>query len=132
VISVYNAEGHFVKNERDAYSVNSVTAERALDGSVTVAFGGCDDDDADCLPIFPTGTTWSASTDHGPRSSTATGRSPRCSPRNDGSGEPSRSLARDLLGLGLVGQGVDVALLEHPLGDEDRVQHAWEPRVGMQ
>jgi hypothetical protein len=42
-----------VKNDRDAYSVNSVTAERDLDGSVTVAFGGCDDEDANCLPIFP-------------------------------------------------------------------------------
>jgi hypothetical protein len=51
-ISVYDAEGHFVKNERDAYSLNNITATRNSDGSVTVQFGGCDDKDANCLPIF--------------------------------------------------------------------------------
>ena len=39
-ISVYNAEGYFEPNERDAYSVNSITAARNDDGSVTVRFGG--------------------------------------------------------------------------------------------
>ena len=39
-------------------------------------------------------------------------------------------LARNLIGLGLVVQGVDVALLEYALGDEDSVQYAWEPAVG--
>ena len=33
-------------------------------------------------------------------------------------------------GLGLVIQRVDGALLEHALGDEDRVQYSWESRVG--
>jgi hypothetical protein len=32
--------------------------------------------------------------------------------------------------LGLVSQRVDVALLEHALGNEDRVQRAWEPCIG--
>jgi hypothetical protein len=52
-ISVYDAEGHFVKNDRDAYTLNSVTANRDPDGSVTVRFGGCEDQGANCLPIFP-------------------------------------------------------------------------------
>jgi hypothetical protein len=39
-------------------------------------------------------------------------------------------LREDLVGLGLVSEGVDVAFLEHALGDEDRVQYAWESRVG--
>jgi hypothetical protein len=36
----------------------------------------------------------------------------------------------NLIRLGLVVQRVDVALLEYALGDEDRVQYAWEARVG--
>jgi hypothetical protein len=51
-VSVYDAEGHFVKNDRDAYTLNSVTANRDPDGSVTVQFGGCEDQGANCLPIF--------------------------------------------------------------------------------
>ncbi|PRC45281.1 carboxylesterase, partial [Mycobacterium sp. ITM-2017-0098] len=35
-ITVYNAEGYFTPNPADAYSVNSVTAKRGTDGSVTV------------------------------------------------------------------------------------------------
>ena len=50
-VSVYNAEGFFEPNDRDAYSVNSITAERAEDGSVTVNFGGCADARPNCLPI---------------------------------------------------------------------------------
>ena len=34
-ISVYNAQGYFEPNERDAYSVNSITAARNDDGTVT-------------------------------------------------------------------------------------------------
>ena len=37
-ISVYNAKGFFEKNEHDLYTVNSVTATRGADGSVTVRF----------------------------------------------------------------------------------------------
>ena len=50
-ISVYNAEGYFEPNDRGAYSVNNITATPNDDGSVTVHFGGCDDDRPNCLPI---------------------------------------------------------------------------------
>lgn len=51
-ISVYNAAGFFEANERDAYSVNNITATPNDDGSVTVSFGGCRDDRPNCLPIM--------------------------------------------------------------------------------
>ena len=51
-ISVYNADGFFEANERDAYSVNNITATPNDDGSVTVSFGGCRDDRPNCLPIM--------------------------------------------------------------------------------
>jgi hypothetical protein len=38
-------------NDLNAYTVNNVTAKRNADGSVTVQFGGCDGDLANCLPI---------------------------------------------------------------------------------
>lgn len=76
-ISVYDAAGHFVKNDLDAYALNNITAQRDPDGSVTVQFGGCDGQQANCLPIFLAGTTWSASTNPGPRFSTAGGASPK-------------------------------------------------------
>jgi hypothetical protein len=50
-ISVYNAEGYFEPNERGAYSVNSITAARNDDGSVTVRFGGDGDPASNSLPI---------------------------------------------------------------------------------
>jgi para-nitrobenzyl esterase len=52
-ISVYNRAGYFEKNELEAYSVNNVTATPNADGSVTVQFGGCNRDIANCLPIMP-------------------------------------------------------------------------------
>ena len=39
-ISVYNKDGYFEKNARDAYTVNNVTAKPNADGSVTIHFGG--------------------------------------------------------------------------------------------
>jgi hypothetical protein len=51
-ISVYNAAGYFEPNDRDAYSVNSVTAIPDDDGSITVHLGGCADDRPNCLPIM--------------------------------------------------------------------------------
>jgi hypothetical protein len=51
-ISLYNADGFFEPNERDAYSVNNVTATPNDDGSVTVNFGGCEGDRPNCLPIM--------------------------------------------------------------------------------
>ena len=50
-ISVYNADGFFEQNDRDAYSVNNITATPNDDGSITVHFGGCGDDRPNCLPI---------------------------------------------------------------------------------
>jgi hypothetical protein len=52
-ISVYDAEGLFRRNDRDAYTLNNVTAVKDADGSVTMRFGGCDDGKVNCLPIFP-------------------------------------------------------------------------------
>lgn len=51
-VSLYNAEGYYEKNDYNAYSVNSVTAKRADDGSVAVQFGGCDGKIPNCLPIM--------------------------------------------------------------------------------
>jgi hypothetical protein len=51
-ISLYNARGFFEPNDRNAYSVNSVTGTQNDDGSITVHFGGCEDDRVNCLPIM--------------------------------------------------------------------------------
>jgi hypothetical protein len=51
-ISVYNAAGYFEPNGQGAYSVNSITAVRNGDGSVTVHFGGCGDGRPNCLPVM--------------------------------------------------------------------------------
>jgi hypothetical protein len=51
-ISVYNADGYFEPNDRNAYSVNNISAIPSEDGSVTVHFGGCDESPPpNCLPI---------------------------------------------------------------------------------
>jgi hypothetical protein len=50
-VSVYNAKGFFEKNDRNAYTLNNITAKKADDGSVNVQFGGCDGKIANCLPI---------------------------------------------------------------------------------
>ncbi len=52
-VTVYNADGYFTPNAADAYSVNSVTAARGDDGTVTIQFGGCDGAAANCLPVTP-------------------------------------------------------------------------------
>ena len=46
------ATGFFEPNDRNAYSVNNITAAPNVDGSITVHFGGCDDDRPNCLPIM--------------------------------------------------------------------------------
>ena len=51
-ISLYNADGFFQANDRNAYSVNNITATPNDDGSVTVRFGGCGDGQPNCLPIM--------------------------------------------------------------------------------
>ncbi|AMO25312.1 carboxylesterase [Ramlibacter tataouinensis] len=50
-ISVYNAEGWFIPNKENAYTINNITAKRGADGSVAVQFGGCDGTVPNCLPI---------------------------------------------------------------------------------
>lgn len=52
-VIVYDATGHPQKNPFNAYSLNSITAEKAADGSVAVRFGGCDGRLANCLPTIP-------------------------------------------------------------------------------
>jgi hypothetical protein len=49
-VSVYNEDGFFEPNDRNAYSVNNLTATKNDDGSVTVHFGG-DDDRPNLIPI---------------------------------------------------------------------------------
>jgi hypothetical protein len=49
-VSVYNAEGYYEPNQYDAYSLNSITAKKAKDGTVTIQFGDCDGKIANCLP----------------------------------------------------------------------------------
>ncbi len=51
-ISLYNVEGFFESNARNAYNVNSVTGERNDGGSMTVHLGGCEDDRVNCLPLM--------------------------------------------------------------------------------
>jgi hypothetical protein len=51
-VSVYNKDGYFVKNARNAYTVNNVTAKPNADGSVTIHFGG-DATAPNFIPIMP-------------------------------------------------------------------------------
>jgi len=51
-VSLYNAAGFFEANDRNAYSINSITAQRNPDGTVTINFGGCADDRPNCLPVM--------------------------------------------------------------------------------
>lgn len=51
-VSVYNKDGFFEKNARDAYTINNVTAKPGEDGSVTIHFGG-DETAANFIPIMP-------------------------------------------------------------------------------
>lgn len=52
-VSVYNRAGYFEKNQLDACSVNNLTAAPNADGSVTIQFGGCNRNIANCLPVMP-------------------------------------------------------------------------------
>jgi hypothetical protein len=51
--TVYNREGYIEPNERNAYSLNNLTAKKDADGSISIQFGGCDGTIANCLPIMP-------------------------------------------------------------------------------
>ena len=50
-LTVYNGEGYLQPNPTNSYAVNSITAKKAPDGSITIQFGGCDGGIANCLPI---------------------------------------------------------------------------------
>jgi hypothetical protein len=52
-ISVYDGDGYFEPDTRQAYSVNSLTATPGQDGSVTVQFGGRETQPPNCLSIMP-------------------------------------------------------------------------------
>lgn len=52
-ISVYNAEGYYEPNSLGVYNLNSVTAAKDPDGSVSVQFGGCDGKVPNCMPTVP-------------------------------------------------------------------------------
>ena len=49
----FAADGFFRRNDLNAYTLNSITANKSADGSVTVQFGGCDGKVPNCLPIVP-------------------------------------------------------------------------------
>ncbi|WP_010584085.1 DUF1214 domain-containing protein [Schlesneria paludicola] len=51
-VSVYNKEGFFEKNAKNAYTFNDITAKPNADGSVTIHFGG-DENASNYLPIMP-------------------------------------------------------------------------------
>lgn len=51
-VSVYNKDGFFEKNAKNAYTLNDVTAKPNADGSVTIRFGG-DETAENMLPITP-------------------------------------------------------------------------------
>ena len=85
-VSVYNRGGYFEPNDRNAYSVNDLTATPNHDGSVTVHFGG---DDGRPNLSSKAGTPSSVSTAPVRRSSTA----PGCSPRSRRSDEHPLPLA---------------------------------------
>ncbi|WP_255485972.1 DUF1254 domain-containing protein [Mycobacteroides sp. LB1] len=52
-VTVYNKDGYFTVNPRNAYSLNNITAQRDSGGSTTMQFGGCADSTVNCLPITP-------------------------------------------------------------------------------
>ena len=52
-VSVYDNKGFFEKNDLNAYSLNSLAAKPNEDSSITIQFGGCTKEAANCLPIMP-------------------------------------------------------------------------------
>ena len=50
-ITVYDVDGFIPRNARGVYSYNNVTATPNKDDSITINFGGCEDDRVNCLPI---------------------------------------------------------------------------------
>jgi hypothetical protein len=52
-LTVYNSDGYLQPNPNNAFSVNSLTAQRDGTGAVHIQFGGCDGHTPNCLPILP-------------------------------------------------------------------------------
>ena len=52
-ITVYNAQGYLEPNGQDIYTINSLTAHKASDGTVNVLFGGNRQRNPNSLPITP-------------------------------------------------------------------------------
>jgi hypothetical protein len=50
-VSVYNAAGYYEKNPYNTYTLNNLTAQKSIDGLITIQFGGCDSNIPNCLPI---------------------------------------------------------------------------------
>ncbi|MGI9520213.1 MAG: DUF1214 domain-containing protein, partial [Hyphomicrobiaceae bacterium] len=50
-VTVPNADGYLEANDLGRNSYNNVTAKPNDDGSITIHFGGCDDDRVNCIPI---------------------------------------------------------------------------------
>ncbi len=51
-VSVYNAQGYFEENDREVYNINSVTAQRNPEGTITINFGAGDADRPNYIPIM--------------------------------------------------------------------------------
>ena len=51
-VSVYNAEGYYVANPQNAYTLNNLTAKKEADGSIVIQFGGCDGGVTNCIPTM--------------------------------------------------------------------------------
>ncbi len=86
-ISVYNAAGYFEANDRNAYSVNNITAHarRTTARSPCTSAAAATTDRTACRS-WTAGTTPSACTDRAPRSSTAPGPSRPPNPSDDATG----------------------------------------------
>ncbi|MEJ6009390.1 DUF1254 domain-containing protein [Novosphingobium aquae] len=52
-ITVYDHNGKLISNSMQSYSLNNLSAVPASDQSVTVQFGGCEKQLANCLPVTP-------------------------------------------------------------------------------
>lgn len=50
-LTIYNAAGYLQPNPGNVSSVNSLTAVKGADGTVTIQFGGCDGRVPNCLPV---------------------------------------------------------------------------------
>ena len=52
-VTAYTADGYFQPNDRNAYSINSVTGKKDADGTITITFGEGAGDAPNCLPVTP-------------------------------------------------------------------------------